>query len=144
MPDNAAHQSKSGLPVRFLSPETQSLNVHVPTRKDIENALAQVGSLVHASLRPLPTTTGDGTYLADDSSRENIFKDMASLKSRDIPTLLAAFKASQGQPVDDKLYLIERLIQLASDLPMKSQAGKKVDNELLAQLWSDIQHPPLS
>ncbi|KAK5270764.1 hypothetical protein LTR96_004042 [Exophiala xenobiotica] len=50
----------------------------------------------------------------------------------------------EGEPIDDKTYLMERIIQLAADLPVTSRTSATLTNTFLNQLWTDLQHPPQS
>ena len=43
-------------------PKQETVN-HSASRADVESSFAQFAQLIHASLRPLPTQTGDGAYL---------------------------------------------------------------------------------
>ncbi|KIV80968.1 hypothetical protein PV11_08425 [Exophiala sideris] len=49
-----------------------------------------------------------------------------------------------GEPLDDRTYLMERIIQLAADLPVTSTSSATLTNAFLNQLWTDLQHPPQS
>lgn len=49
-----------------------------------------------------------------------------------------------GDPIDDKTYLMERIIQLVTDLPISSRTSATLTNAFLNQLWTDLQHPPQS
>ncbi|KAJ9608132.1 hypothetical protein H2200_007120 [Cladophialophora chaetospira] len=49
-----------------------------------------------------------------------------------------------GGPIDDKTYLMERIIQLASNLPTSSKTSASLTNAFLNQLWTDLEHPPKS
>lgn len=55
--------------------------------------------VLHASQRPLPTQTGDGTYINKDLP-SGVMEDLRSLGFKDVKT-----------------YLMERVIQLVSALP---------------------------
>ncbi|KAJ6189260.1 hypothetical protein N7519_004168 [Penicillium mononematosum] len=52
--------------------------------------------------------------------------------------------AVTGKAVDDRDYIMERVIQLASGLPSTSRNGKELTNTFLTQLWGDLEHPPIS
>lgn len=55
-----------------------------------------------------------------------------------------ALQEIDGQPIDDKSYLMERIIQLAADLPVSTRTSATLTNAFLNQLWTDLQHPPQS
>ena len=132
---------------------------------DISKTLSEVGQVIHASLRPLPTETGDGSYVLGPSPHSSVLMDLASLQLRDVEGLAELVKQSTvGGPVDDKTYLMEKIIQVppanafvcstscfvrlmcvqvASDLPVNSSNGVKLTNAFLTQLWTDLKHPPI-
>ncbi|KAK2858498.1 hypothetical protein FQN49_004674 [Arthroderma sp. PD_2] len=113
-------------------------------REEIGQGVADVGKAISASLRPLPTASGDGTYLPK-AEKTGILDDLAHMKLGDAGTLAEMAKiAATGELVDDKRYIMERLIQLASSLPSTSRNGMALTGDLLAQLWNDLQHPPIS
>ena len=39
---------------------------------------------------------------------------------------------------------MERIIQMAAELPIHDKVSDKLTNDLLSQLWDDLQHPPMS
>jgi linoleate 8R-lipoxygenase/9,12-octadecadienoate 8-hydroperoxide 8R-isomerase len=49
-----------------------------------------------------------------------------------------------GRPMDDRTYIMERVVRLASRLLLASYAGKRVTNSFLTQFWNNLKHPPLS
>ena len=113
-------------------------------RQQIEHNLESAGVLVKSSLRPLPTQTGDGSYL-DPPHLTGLIKDLQKLKIDDAETLVDLFKTTAtGEKINDKSYFMERLIKLASELPLTSKNGVKLTNALVSKLWSDLQHPPSS
>jgi linoleate 10R-lipoxygenase len=67
--------------------------------------------VIHAARRPLPTETGDGSYIEDEPS-SGLWKDLRSLGIKDASTL-ASFLENKvtGQYIDDKTMLMERVIQ---------------------------------
>lgn len=67
--------------------------------------------VIHAARRPLPTETGDGSYIEDEPSN-GLWKDLRSLGIKDASTL-ASFLENKvtGQYIDDKTMLMERVIQ---------------------------------
>ncbi|KAB8072880.1 heme peroxidase [Aspergillus leporis] len=106
--------------------------------------VSQVEKIVSASLRPLPTETGDGSYVKELSST-GIVRDLGRMDLSDVKTIVELTKnAATGEPVDDKQYIMERLIQLTSALPSTSRVGKELTNTFLNQLWKDLEHPPAS
>jgi linoleate 10R-lipoxygenase len=67
--------------------------------------------VIHAARRPLPTETGDGSYIEDEPSN-GLWKDLRSLGIKDASTL-ASFLENKvtGRYIDDKTMLMERVIQ---------------------------------
>lgn len=117
---------------------------HATVRQEIEHALESARSLVKASLRPLPTQTGDGSYLAPPQIT-GLIKDLQKMGIDDAETLIELVKTTAtGEKINDKSYFMERVIKLASELPLTSKNGVKLTNTLVSKLWSDLQHPPSS
>lgn len=117
-------------------------------RQRVGDSVAQLWSLLNAIRAPLPTQTGDGTDLPR-SQRTSALYDLRTVL-RDISTLgfdrvedLAEVvrHASLEQPIDDKTYLMERLIQAAACLP-DDVVSKKITHTFLETLWDDLDHPP--
>ncbi|KAJ5160844.1 Psi-producing oxygenase A [Penicillium canariense] len=109
-----------------------------------ENPIAQIEQVVKASLRPLPTETGDGTYVKG-STTTGLAKDLSHVELKDVKTLAEVAKnAITGDPVNDREYIMERVVQLAAGLPATSKNGKDLTNTFLSTLWNDLEHPPIS
>lgn len=89
-------------------------------RNRIDGRFTSFANLFSASRRPLPDQTGDGTYLnlRDDSPDliariEASLGDLSKLGITDIGTLMEVVdKKKNKQPWNDKLYLMERLVQV--------------------------------
>lgn len=115
---------------------------HATFRQDIEHTLESARALLKASLRPLPTKTGDGSYL-EPPQMTGLIKDLQKMGIDDAETLIELVKTTAtGEKINDKSYFMERLIKLASELPLTSKNGVKLTNSLVNKLWSDLQHPP--
>lgn len=117
----------------------------------IPAGLRQLGSLFTASLRPLPTETGDYSYLnAQDLTPferlpQTLLENLAHLGIQDASTLMqVGAHAFTGDLVDDKNLLMERLIQVGAALPVDNHSGRKISQTLITQLWNDLDHPPMS
>ncbi|KAI1119930.1 hypothetical protein F5Y10DRAFT_273577 [Nemania abortiva] len=52
--------------------------------------------------------------------------------------------ASAGGVVDDREYFVENIVQLAASLPSGSRARGDLNAALIARLWDNLRHPPLS
>ncbi|KAJ5338320.1 hypothetical protein N7452_005048 [Penicillium brevicompactum] len=117
---------------------------HVVKRAEVVATFEKFAQAIHASREPLPNQSGDGTYLKHDKSG-GLIADIKSLGFRDVGTVkdLIANKAS-GELMDDKTYLMERIIQMVADLPGNSKARPELTSVFLDELWNSIPHPPLS
>lgn len=114
------------------------------TRTDVEATFTQFASLIHASNRPLPDQTGDGSYIQKEEST-GFWADMKSLGVKDLVTVknIIADKAS-GLPQDDRKMHMEQVIQLVAALPDRSANRMELTGAFLDELWNSMQHPPLS
>lgn len=113
-------------------------------REKIDQVFASVHAVINASARPLPTQTGDGSYVIPPVTT-GLIQDLRKVDVSDIEPLLNLVKTSvTGNPTDDKTYFMEKLIKLTSELPPTSKNGLALTNGLVNRLWSDLQHPPQS
>ncbi|OJJ51688.1 hypothetical protein ASPZODRAFT_55528 [Penicilliopsis zonata CBS 506.65] len=118
---------------------------HSAKRGDVVAVFDRFAQVIHASRRPLPSQSGDGTYLEHDTASSGLFQDLRSMGFRDLGTLKDVIKnQASGALVDDKTYLMERIIQLVSGLPSHSKNRVELTNAFLTQLWDSLPHPPLS
>lgn len=77
-----------------------------------ESSFAKIEKVVSSSLRSLPTETGDGTYVKG-STMTGLAKDLGHFGLKDVETLAEVAKnAVTGDPVDDREYIMERVIQV--------------------------------
>lgn len=113
-------------------------------RQEIENVFSSVHALINASARPLPTQTGDGSYVTPPLTT-GLLQDLRKMDISDVEPLLALVRTSlTGEATDDKTYFMEKLIKLTSEFPISSKNGLTLTNGLVNRLWSDLQHPPQS
>lgn len=113
-------------------------------RQRIEDALESARGLVKASVRPLPLQTGDGSYI-NPPQIAGFIKDLQKIGVDDAGTLIKLAKTTiSGEKINDKTYSMERVIKLASELPVNSKNGARLTDTLVGKLWSDLQHPPSS
>jgi linoleate 8R-lipoxygenase / 9,12-octadecadienoate 8-hydroperoxide 8R-isomerase len=137
--------------VKFTSEPVEPSEIE-QIRHKLDNGFKRLASLISAARKPLPTQTGDGTYLSypeDDPSLiqkiESGIRDLSSIGITDIKTLIdVQDKTKTGALWDDKKYLMERLIQTATRFPDDSPTGKKVTDGFLTGLYNDLLHPPIS
>ena len=87
---------------------------HTTDRQEIEDAFSSISGVIKAAFRPLPTQTGDGSYIMRPKE-SGILSDIAKMKPNDMETLLAtAMKQISGNPVNDRSYLMEKIIQVSN------------------------------
>ncbi|KAK5175038.1 uncharacterized protein LTR77_000174 [Saxophila tyrrhenica] len=117
-------------------------------RERVGNSVSNLWSLLDAIRAPLPTQTGDGSDLPKpqrDSALydlKTILRDISTLGFDRVEDLAEVVKhSSLDQPIDDKTYLMERLIQAAACLP-DDLVSKNITNTFITTLWNDLQHPP--
>lgn len=85
---------------------------HGKSANGSQNPIAQVEQVVAASLRPLPTETGDGTYVKENTTT-GIAKDLGHVDVKDLETLAVVAKSAiTGDAVNDREYIMERVIQV--------------------------------
>ncbi|MCJ1272406.1 hypothetical protein MMC21_000192 [Puttea exsequens] len=114
------------------------------SRADIESSFEQFAQLIHASNRPLPNQTGDGSYL-DHKEPSGLMADIKALGFKDAKTLMDVMKnKATGEYQDDKTYVMERTIQLVAALPTNSKTRVELTNAFIDELWNSLQHPPMS
>ncbi|OAX82311.1 hypothetical protein ACJ72_03340 [Emergomyces africanus] len=81
-------------------------------REEIENGISKLSQLIRSSLRPLPTRTGEGSYVDGKPPEPNLIDALKKVGIKDLDTLVDIIRnAATGEPVDDKDYIIERVIQ---------------------------------
>lgn len=74
-----------------------------------------------------------------------ILDALKACNARNFDTLAdVALQGAKGEPLDDKTYLMERIIQLTADLPPGDRFSDTLTNNFLNQLWNDLDHPPKS
>lgn len=90
----------------------------------IGNTVSQLEKVISASLRPLPTETGDGSYIAK-STDTGLAQDLRHVDLEDLKTVLEITKnATTGKPINDKGYVMERLIQVSFLLSPSRSNGR--------------------
>ncbi len=90
---------------------------HSASRGEVESSFQQFAQLIHASRRPLPTQSGDGSYL-DHTEPSGLMQDLKSIGFKDVNTLMQVMKQKKsGGLQDDKTYIMERVIQVSSTAP---------------------------
>lgn len=79
----------------------------------VKKTLHHIEQLIHASFRPLPTQTGDGSEI-ERVKPSHPLEDLASLQIDDCETILETLlEKVKGGPTDDKTYIMERVIEVS-------------------------------
>ncbi|KIH93820.1 prostaglandin-endoperoxide synthase 1 [Sporothrix brasiliensis 5110] len=105
-------------------------------------ALAKLSGLRVASKRPLPTETGNGTYIVA-KTQTGLREDLKHLTWANVKTVLDLAKSKKkGGPVDDRTMLMERVIQLVAGLPTQSRKRELLTSNFVTELWESLEHPP--
>ena len=118
---NGASKASKGPTKRFsFAPPKRQATEPAPdrsvTRGDIDNSFEQFAQLVHASRRPLPTQTGDASYI-DHEVSSSLLQDIKTLGFKDVKTLKEVLQSkASGALADDKTMLMERIIQVSYPL----------------------------
>ena len=86
------------------------INGSLPDR--IEDAITGVKELIDAALKPLPTETGDGSYV-EDAVPTSFFRDLHDMGFEGVETMIKTLKTdASGKFADDRTYLMEKVIQV--------------------------------
>ncbi|KAF9640644.1 Cytochrome P450 [Lasiodiplodia theobromae] len=114
------------------------------SREEVKGTFEQFAQVLHASRRPLPTQTGDGSYVKRDTPA-SLFENLKTIGIADAKTLKDVLQnKAKKELLDDKTYLMERVIQLVADLPGNSALRVDLTNAFVDELWDCLQHPPVS
>ncbi len=85
-------------------------------RQKFVKEYGEISHLIGAMRKPLPTQTGDGTYIqepAEFSLTNDVLDLVKHLKLADYKTIGEAVKgAITGAPIDDRTYFMERFIKV--------------------------------
>jgi linoleate 8R-lipoxygenase/9,12-octadecadienoate 8-hydroperoxide 8R-isomerase len=86
-------------------------------RKDIQKSFGQLQQVFHASSRPLPTQTGDGSYVKTPPKPTGLASDLPHVNLKEVEALVEIAKdAATGDPQNDKDYIMERVIEVRQGL----------------------------
>lgn len=134
----------------FRNGEQHEADTVAQLQAKFENSFQDLKTLVKAMKEPLPVQTGDGTYLPDPEKEKTIANDLkvilsdaaTKLPAKDLGALVKIQEDNLlGNPINDRDYLMEYLIQAAAKLPTDDVSGN-ITNNFIKQLWSDLPHPP--
>ncbi|EGE05562.1 fatty acid oxygenase [Trichophyton equinum CBS 127.97] len=132
---NGTKSSASSPPSKSTAPRAK--------RGDVEGTFAKYAQLIHASRRPLPNQSGDGSYLREETKYTSTLSDLRTMGWKGISTLLAVRKHKKSGKLDnDREYIMERVINLVAGLPPQSKMRKDLTNVFVKQLWDSLLHPP--
>jgi linoleate 8R-lipoxygenase / 9,12-octadecadienoate 8-hydroperoxide 8R-isomerase len=102
----------------------------------------------HNEPEPRPTSSkSHSSASTSDVKKSEVVLDVlrTTFRLKNLKTVKdIALQQVDGEPVDDKTYLMERIIQLTAELPLTSRTSATLTNTFLNQLWTDLQHPPQS
>lgn len=110
--ENSKENSKRFSKVSPARKSSSNEESHTVKRSEVVAVFDKYAQAIHASREPLPNQSGDGTYLKHDQS-SGLFNDIKTLGFRDVNTVKDLIKSkASGELVDDKTYLMERIIQV--------------------------------
>ncbi|KAK3293120.1 heme peroxidase [Chaetomium fimeti] len=117
-----------------------------PTKADskgVANAFERHSQVLQARVKPLPTQAGAGTFY-ETARWGRLRDDIKALRSADFKTLRKMLMAKvKGEKLtDDKTMIMERVIQMVSNLPSNSKLRTELTNSFLGELWYSLEHPP--
>ena len=118
---DATNGAANGSPAgddKQLTPAYKPVQEDSPNRVNrghVEGTFSKYAQLIHASRRPLPTESGDGTYLGEKKKGTSLFQDLRTIGFKGISTVLAVAKSKRkGELDDDRKYLMERVIAVSA------------------------------
>lgn len=83
-------------------------------KPDVGGTAGKYSQLLHAARRPLPTQSGDGSYLKSEPKHTSIMQDLRAIGLKGVRTLLSVRKhKKKGGLIDDKEYLMEQIIRVS-------------------------------
>lgn len=108
-----------------------------------DSRLSSLIETVRASLAPLDRTS-NASAKDDNVSETGLIADIQALGFKDYGTLVQFLNASVTGTNDDNHLLLERLVQLLAKLPPHSKQMKGLSDGFINQLWTTLDHPPVS
>src|SRR5436190_13150405 len=100
MGDGSAPQGKDKSSKKASASEVDC-NGHV-RRGELEGTFEKYAQLIHAARRPLPTQSGDGSYL-ETKGPNSMLQDLKAVGLKGVGTLMDVIKTkASGKLVDDK------------------------------------------
>lgn len=108
-----------------------------------DSRLSALIETVRASLAPLDKSF-NASSTEDNISQTGLIADIHALGFEDYGTLMQFLNASVTGSNDDNHLLLERLVQLLAKLPPHSKQLKGLSDGFINQLWTTLDHPPVS
>ncbi|EEH06908.1 animal heme peroxidase [Histoplasma capsulatum G186AR] len=88
--------------------------------------------------------SGDHSRMKKDGTSSK-FQEVRWMGWKGVRTLLEVVKGkTSSKLVDDRDYLMERIIQLVANLPPESSAREQLTKTFVKSLWVSLPHPPLA
>jgi hypothetical protein len=118
-------------------------------KQTISASIQNLRKMLKASRDPLPTETGNGTQLTEEEHIAGLgekfataIKDATTAGWGSLTNVLKAGEGlAKGEPLDDKKYFMEYLIQIAAKIP-DDVVSNKITDTMITTLWQDLSHPP--
>ncbi|KAH6616000.1 heme peroxidase [Chaetomium sp. MPI-SDFR-AT-0129] len=113
-------------------------------KKGIANAFERHGQVIQARVKPLPNQSGTAGTFYETKRWGRLRDDLKTLRGADLKTLknMVVAKVKGEKLSDDKTMIMERVIQLVSNLPSDSKLRTELTNTFLGELWYSLEHPP--
>jgi hypothetical protein len=107
--DNGAHTEREKI---MGHQEKAEIPDHSAERSTVVAAFEEFAQSIHATRRPVPNQASDGIH-TEKEAPGGLLKDLRSMGLRDFKTLKSVmYNKSKGELIDDKTYLMERVIQV--------------------------------
>ncbi|KAL3479184.1 heme peroxidase [Aspergillus californicus] len=117
---------------------------HNADSDDVNAVFEKYAQVLHASSRPIPYQGGEAAALEKENP-SGLFNDLRSLGFKDFSSLKDVISTKiNGELIDDKTMIMERIIQIVSSLPTNSKMRSDLTSVFLGELWDTLPHPPLS
>ncbi|KAJ4410035.1 hypothetical protein N0V85_004011 [Neurospora sp. IMI 360204] len=124
-------------------PTSMKLPFTGASRQGVENAFERHRQTIQSAVQPLPTQQGAGTF-SENKKWGKLSSDLMTLRWADVKTLkhMVVAKIKGEKIVDDKTMMMEKVIQMVSNLPSNSKLRVELTNAFLGELWYTLEHPP--
>ncbi|EJU01026.1 linoleate diol synthase [Dacryopinax primogenitus] len=113
----------------------------------ILNALSRASNSISASLAPVDTEGGSlkpppGILAKTITEIEGLVKTSTAIGPSDVPAILDAVQNLNGPGIDDRLFLLEKLLTLMARMPADSAINQRIQSFFIDTLYKDLPHPP--